>query len=422
MNLQKSLEKKAALETELQAMFDKVDGEARYFTDEEAKAFDEKKAELNSVESHIERIKMLPAKTEQKEVTKTVGSSFVAGSVAEPAKKEFSELREFMEAAMFNHNDQRLDYVQAEQSMGTGSKGGFAVPSQFVAGIRSKAGSASIIRSRAEVLPAGTPPDSDITLNALDQQPRDGVNQVYGGVIVSHIEEGGLKGETDFNLRQVTLKPKEIAAYIPMTDKLLRNWAAASSFAANQLTAAVTNAEEFDFFQGNTAGRALGVIPSSASYLVNRNTASDVKFTDIKKMLARFDGDESRAVWVASRAVKEKLLSLVGDGGGATNIISVDRSTGGITIYGIPLLFSSRVPGLGVKGDFGLYNFGSYLIKDGSGPIVEVGFAAGQWERNKRSVKVTWNVDGTPWNTAPYMNEDDYEVSPFVVLDVPSGS
>lgn len=423
--LKKYLEKQAKLNAQLRELMATAEKEDRFLTDDEEKDFAAAQLELTKVESHIERIKMIPQESQESQTPQvTAGSSFVGTPrvVAEPAKKEFSELAEFFEAAMFNQNDQRLDFVSASQNMGAGSKGGFAIPKQFLAGIRSREGSPALVRPRAEVLPAGTPPDSEISIAALDQEPVNGQNQVYGGVIVKHLEEGGLKQETDFNLREVTLKPKEIAAYIPMTDKLLRNWGAASTYAANQLAKAIASAEDFDFLRGNTAGRALGVIPSAAAYKVNRALASTVGIADIRAMYARFGGDEANAVWVAGRAIYEKLLAVVGDGGGATNIISVNQSTDQVTIYGIPVVRHSRVGALGALGDLGLYDFSQYLIKDGAGPIVETGFATGQWERNMRSVKVTFGVDGTPWNSKPFMFEDNFEVSPFVLLDVPSGS
>ena len=77
---------------------------------------------------------------------------------------------------------------------------------------------------------------------------------------------------------------------------------------------------------------------------------------------------------------------------------------------------------LGLRGDVGLFDLQEYVIKDGSGPIVEVGYAYLQWEKNQRSIKITFNVDGRPWMTRPYRDEDNYEVSPFVVLDLPGES
>ena len=40
--------------------------------------------------------------------------------------------------------------------------------------------------------------------------------------------------------------------------------------------------------------------------------------------------------------------------------------------------------------------------------------------QNKTVIKIFWNVDGAPWLKAPFKEENGYEVSPFVALDVPA--
>jgi HK97 family phage major capsid protein len=67
-----------------------------------------------------------------------------------------------------------------------------------------------------------------------------------------------------------------------------------------------------------------------------------------------------------------------------------------------------------------LADWSYYLIKDGSGPFV----AASEhvyFLNNKTVIKIFWNVDGTPWLNAPFTEENGYQVSPFVALDVPAG-
>jgi hypothetical protein len=39
---------------------------------------------------------------------------------------------------------------------------------------------------------------------------------------------------------------------------------------------------------------------------------------------------------------------------------------------------------------------------------------------NKTVFKIFQNVDGQPWLTAPFTQEGGYQVSPFVVLDIPA--
>jgi HK97 family phage major capsid protein len=417
--------KKEGLKSELTAILSKIESEDRIMTAEERASFEAKKAELDEVKAQIDLLQGFDSAEPQAAVSSLAAAKVVVGQPpALSGKKEFDSLNDFMAAVLGDHNDPRLADCyrepKSQQNMGTGAAGGFAVPKQFITEIKSVDPTAALVRPRASVIPAGSPPDAEISFPALDQEPTGaGVNQVYAGVEVKKVEEGGLKHATSFNLREISLKPKEVAARIPFTDKLMRNWQAASSWGSDLLRRAVTGWEDHQFLTGNGVGGPEGVIDAPATYAVARAVANQVAFADIKEMYTRFRGDEGRAVWVTSPSTFTQFLNMVGDGGGATNVINVNQATGSVTVYGIPLMRHPRMRALGFRGDVGLFDLQEYLIKDGSGPIVEVGFAYLQWESNQRSIKITFNVDGKPWMTRPYRDEDNFEVSPFVVLDLP---
>lgn len=428
MGLQFLLKRQAELKNSMKSMLTKAEAEGRLLSEEEETSFKSQKDELEKVKSQIalsgsvdleDSAEPAQASTSLVAAGKAQSQQYPGG--ASP-KKEFSSLDEFLGVVVSGRDDSRLQWKEysSEGRMDTGSKGGFMVPTQFRDQILTKDPAAALVRPLATVIPAGSPADAEIQIPALDQEPTaGGTQQVYGGVQVYKVEEGGTKTATDFNLRSITLKPYEVAAYIPLTDKLLRNWGAASSFASNLLRKAVSGFEDTQFFTGNGVGGPSGIILSGATIAIQRAVANQIALADIKKIYARFRGDESKARWVTSYGGFEQLLSITGDGGGATNIISVDQSTNTVRIYGIPVVRHPRVPALGSIGDIGLYDFSEYLIKDGSGPIVEVGFATGQWEANKRSIKITYNVDGKHWMTKPYKDEANYQVSSSVVLGIP---
>ena len=438
MSLKFFLSKKEDLKKGLSDIVALCETEDRAWTDEEEVSYNSLKSEYVKISNQIAALQGFPdedeaeaekpaepARSEQARnssvAVKAMTRNFIPG---DRKVKEFNSLGDFVHAAMYNPDDSRLEYQESQSNdlkMGVGAKGGFTIPTQFLAEIKSIAPSASIVRPRATVIPAGTPADAEISMPALDQEPTGAnANQVYGGVIVEKVEEGGLKPETTLNFREIKLKPYEVAARIPLTDKLLRNSSAAASFVAGQLSRAVLGWEDYQFLQGNGVAGPLGAINSGATLVIPRTTSNLVTFADIRALEEKLHGDSG--VFIASRSVKAQLLAMTGDGGGATNVIAYDKTTNSLSLYGRPVIFSDRTPGLGTQGDLGLYNFAEYLIKDGSGPIIETGFATGQWERNKRSVKITWNVDGQPWLTKPYRDESDFEVSPFVILGDPAGS
>lgn len=342
------------------------------------------------------------------------------GNRAPEAKTKFENLGEFLHAIAFNPNDQRLTYVEfeknaADQSTATGSAGGFLVPTEQRQELLVVPPQSAYIRARARVIPAGNPPDAAITFPALDQS-----TSRYGGVAVDWIEEGEAKPETNAAFREIRLQPKEVAGHIPVTDKLLRNWQAANVILGDLLRSALLAAEDQAFLSGNGVGKPLGVVNSGAAYVVTRQTGSTITYQDLRKMLARFHGNGENAIgggtWTVTKAGLEVLTAMEDTEG---HLIWNPNARDGVpgTIFGMPVIFSERSPALGSKGDVVLADWSKYLIKDGSGPFVEMGYINDDFTKNKRRIKAFRLVDGQPWLTAPIKTENNYDVSPFVVLN-----
>lgn len=356
------------------------------------------------------------------------GGVFRAGGPE--AVKEFESFGEFMYAVRFNQNDQRLGAlynenaganaseigVSAEQRMDTGSSGGFMVPTQFRSEIMRIDPAESIVRPRANVIPAGSPPDAAIVMPALDQTG-DGPSNVFGGVEVKWIAEGDEKPDTDAKFREIKLEPHEVAGTITVTDKLLRNWQAAGPFLEGLLSGAVRQAEDFAFIRGTGVGQPLGYLNSKAALTIPRSVANQVNYRDLVAMLSQLLMRGGSPVWIASQSVLPQILTLKDDEG--RFIYNANAREGvGQTLLGYPLVWNNRAAGLGTDGDISLVDFSKYLIKDGSGPFI----ASSEhvlFKQNKTVIKIFWNVDGQPWLTEPFREENGYEVSPFLVLGAP---
>ncbi|HOF41829.1 MAG TPA: phage major capsid protein, partial [Candidatus Hydrogenedentes bacterium] len=209
---------------------------------------------------------------------------------------------------------------------------------------------------------------------------------------------------------------KEVAAYIVLTDKLLRNWAASASVAEAQLRGAIRSAEELAFYSGNGVGRPLGVLSSPARVNYNRATANSIGYADVVGMFARLKMG-GNPVWIASQTTIPQLATIAD----ASNANLWVQSAGpGLppTLLGIPVLFHDRSVALGTAGDLILADLSYYLIKDGSGPYVAMSEHV-YFTSNRSVLKVFWNVDGQPWLDAPIPLEGSTAntVSPFVVLN-----
>jgi HK97 family phage major capsid protein len=391
----------------------KVAGSAE-LTAEDDKLYELYKAEVSSIEAQITRLEELEGlEAESKEIQPA--ASRPTHHIGEPAKKEFSCLGEFLSAVRFNPDDQRLNFnpkAAVDQTMGTPSTGGFMVPKQFSSEILSVKPSEAIVRPRARVIPAGSPPDAEFTIPALVQ---NSTQNMYGGVEVTWIGEGQTKPQTDAEFREIKLIPREVAAHIVVTDKLLRNWTAASPYLEGLMRGAVVAAEDQAFITGNGSNKPLGFMNANngSRVLFNRTTDNLIKYADVLGMFAKLMGDNP--VWIASKTAIPQLATLEDGNGNAMWLPSVREGVPPL-LMGYPVLFSPRVPALGSLGDLSLVDLSHYLIKDGSGLFVEASNAP-YFIQNKTVIKVHYNVDGKPWLDLPVVEEDAQTYSPFIILD-----
>lgn len=434
---------RAQMVARMEAILAAAEAETRDLSAEEQAEFDElngKIAALDAMAATADRLAaaraaVAAARTAPAGVAAPTAAAAIAAAPARPgveAPKAFENLGEFMHAVMLRPNDSRLATywrepgetqdrgMSAEQRMDTGSLGGFMVPEQFVSTIREVPVQGALIRPRATVIPAGSPPDAKITFPYLDQDPNTA--NVFGGVSVGWVEgEGGAKPATTGKLGILSLQPNEWAAHITFTDKLLRNWAAASTFFTQRIRAAASAFEDLSFFRlGTGAGEPLSILNSDAKLTVESSgAAGTVSFADVVNMLAvHMVGPGS--VWSVSRALYSQIVTLRNDSPGDGSLIFVPGSiVNGIpdTLFGIPIYWNDRAPAASTLGSFALLNLEHYLIKDGSGPFIASDGGIVNFTSNKTIVKVFGNVDGGPDMKQPFTLEGGVQISPFVILN-----
>ncbi len=424
-------EKRAKLVAEMRGIIDTAEGEDRDLTAEEQSAFDTAKASKDDLDKRIERLEGIEASEATLDAVVPAASrrASIQRPGGDPAAREFESVGEFLSAVRFRPSDQRLEFVEgvgaetdenglrAEMRMDNDRQGGFMVPNQFRSNIMSISPQDALVRPRANVIPAGSPPDAGITMPALDQSG-DNPGNVFGGMTFAWIEEGGEKPETDAELRGVSLVPHEIAGFVTVTDKLLRNWQASASFLENLMRGGVSAAEDYAFLRGTGNGQPLGALNAPVLKAVNRATANQVSYTDLVNMVAVLLMRGGSPVWSIPQGALPQIAKLKDEN---NNLIWQANARDGFagTLLGYPVRWNNRAPALGSKGDILLADWSYYLIKDGSGPFVAASEHV-KFTSNKTVIKIFWNVDGAPWMNAPFKEENGYEVSPFVALDIPS--
>lgn len=433
-----------SLLNEMEALVALAEGEAREFSAEESERFETLKADHAAAlaaeaesaaavaQAASDRRAVIEASRTAAQAAReqAVNASHRPVRAAGPeVPREFSTIGEFLGAAARaatgydRSGDPRLTSlhtsVLGEQRMSVGADGGFLVPDQFRAEVFRVMGQESIVRPRATVLPAGDPPDGDLTIPALDQTGA-APDSVYGGVTMSWIAEGALKPETDANFREITLRPQELGGHVVVTDKIMRNSAALGAMLASLLPSALAAYEDRAFTSGDGVGKPLGYINSGAAYTHTRDANSSVSYSDAVQMLSRMLVGDGEPVWIANKSLLPILMQIQDNSGGSPGVGSYVWQQSLVpgqpsTFLGYPVIWSQRAPALGSKGDLSLVDLKYYLVKEGSGPIIAASEHA-YFTRNKTAIKIFSNVDGQPWLTAPFSGEDGRQYSPFVVL------
>lgn len=424
--MQKLREKRASIVSDMEAIVAAAENEGRDLTDEESELFASYQSDLDKVKADLGRREALEAEKadlQTPEPAATGGQGAGSpGRTAPEAKTAFESLGEFMHAVRFNPSDQRLEGADFEpqaadgQRTDSGAAGGFLIPQEFRDDLMRVDAQEAIIRPRARVIGPGDRPDASLTMPALDQTGSTPGNR-YGGVEVNWIGEGDKKPDTEAEFREITLQPQELAGHIPVTDKFLRNWSAASSFLEQQLRAALIGAQDTAFLRGDGVAKPMGIIDAPATIKHSRASADEISYDDLVQMWAKAHG---QGVWSVSRPTVEQLAKIEDPNG---NYIWQPNARDGMaaSIFGMPVIINERNPLLGSKGDVVLMDLSYYLIKDGAGPAVAMGYANDDFNKNRSRIKIFHNVDGKPWLTEPLKLENGHTVSPFVALDVPAG-
>lgn len=278
-----------------------------------------------------------------------------------------------------------------------------------------------IVRPRATVIAAGGQPDAGITIPSLNQSGSAGL---LGGVKCEWIKEGDLKPLQNADLTTISLLPKELAASMLITDKMLRNVPAVGTLYTRLLMSALAQVADIAYLCGKgataTPPQPTGILSSAAQLYVSRAAAGRISYEDIIAMEQHIlPSVRARAVWIAdiSRYTQVQLMT---DPAGQYIFTSGNATTGAPDLLrGRPIFWTDKLATSGAtptKGDFGLFALSHYVIKEGFGPIVQA-TPYPYFQNNTTLIKAFNNTDGKPWLTAPLTMRNGMKASPFVALD-----
>lgn len=311
------------------------------------------------------------------------------------------------------------DFEEKLLQEAVGASGGYTVPVAFRPEMFAKPAEATIVRSRAFPIPMTT---TQIQMPSLDQtiMPVDDRSAIFAGMYVEYVEEATDKPEVDLKFKLIDLILHELAAWLPVSNRLLAHSAISmDALIRTKFGQVMYDAEDYWFFNGDGVGKPQGVISANCTIQPNRATNTTIVFADIAEMIHAFEPNP-RGVWVAHICTMEQIMALKDAN---SNYMWIPNMRDGMPerLMGYPLIFTDKVPNLGTKGDIGIYDFGYYLVGDGGAPAIESSIHE-RFRKNQTTFRVSMEHDGKPWLTAPIKLRPDgtTEISPFVSLDVPA--
>ena len=334
------------------------------------------------------------------------------GSKDEPIFKTFGD---FMQSVI-RHDKLLAEYCEKTLSMDSDPAGGYLVPEKWLPGILKVASEDGIVRSRATVIPAGSPPDAELNIPVLNQAGAAS-HDMFSGVWMTWTNEGGAKADKEPEFDSIKLAPEEYSASTILTDKIIRNAPALEAFVKAIYSRAQVAFEDQHFLTGTGVNQPLGIINSPAYIQAARTGAGAIVFADIMLIMAQIIPG-GKYEWVISRSAYAQIVNLV-DAAGNTIFIGGDITKSvPDRLLGYPIKWTFRVPALGAVGDISIMDMSYYLIKDGFGPAFDTSKHV-YFVSNKTVLKMFANVDGQPWLNGTITAEDAAtEISPFVGLTV----
>ncbi|MBN1604616.1 MAG: phage major capsid protein [Chitinispirillaceae bacterium] len=372
------------------------------FTDDETRQYNELQIELDRRDEEIKREERLQAA--ELETTSD-------HDVSDP-ETNYRSFGEFL-VELRTHLDGSDRLIQRAVTASSGPSMAFVVPDQYDTQIRQIGAQAAIVRPRAFVIPAGDPPDAKFNMTVLDQSGDKGV---FSGVVVKWIGENQDRTDAgDPKIQLQGVEPQEVQAYIDISDKLLLNAPASEAFVKTLLGAAISAAEDREFYKGNGVKKPRGIVGHDSAIKVKRTTVSSVKYDDVVNMLANFLFGGS-PVWVASQSILPNLMKMEDSEG---HLVWQNSAREGMpsTLAGFPVLFNQRSPRVGSNGDLALVDFKYYAIKDGSSLAMFMDPYT-QKKNGLTRIYASWNVDGQPMLKSPLLTENGIDkISPFVTLE-----
>jgi HK97 family phage major capsid protein len=293
--------------------------------------------------------------------------------------------------------------------------GGGTIPEHWLADIQRDAYQISVALPRVRQFQMAGPTLHVPVMNSENQD-----EGFMGGVSGTWLSEGEANVEVSPKIRHTIIWCQKLMMNVSASREILEDSNSISAVLGPQMVYGIQQMADEACLTGDGIGKPLGVLNAPATISVNRSTANKIVFSDIAAMYARLHPTFFRgAVWVANPSTLPQLLTLAD---AASNYIwapsmGMVQGVPNMPLFGLPVLFSDKLPGLGSKGDLMLINFENYALGIRQGATLESTNAA-RWLEDLVSFRVCLRLGGQPLLDTPIMPRTGGDtLSAFIALN-----
>ena len=243
---------------------------------------------------------------------------------------------------------------------GTGSGGGWLVPTEYAAEMLDAAMEDSIVLPRARIYPM----QSDTKKIAGFDSSTNTSSSVFGGIEAQWIGESATGSPTNPKVRKIELKAKKLALFTSSSNEVAEDGMGLEG----QLDEAMRQGNgwflDYAFLRGTGVGQPLGVL-NVPRITVDKNRAGSrhVIYESLIKMFAVSRELRQQVGLGLQLAAIPQLLTLYAPTALTGQFVPVLReANGGWQLLTRPVLFTEKLPTVGDKGDVLLADFSQYAI------------------------------------------------------------
>jgi len=318
---------------------------------------------------------------------------------------------------------------KAALGSGSGSIGGYLIPSGFVKDVLTAAVEESFFLRQADRVPMGSAetivPHVAVSGGAAGQSP------FFGGVSWTWTPDNAALTEDEPTFMATTLKAGTLIGFAVVSNQMMADASEGelAVYLADLLGRAAGWQVDLACFSGDGVGKPLGVINAPGRLVVSRSGAGAFTQGDsaamAEKLIPKGWTAPGHAWWAMHPSVLLKLLAQTAWDPSSTqyNIGSPERAAEAglpftLLIHGLPVFVTEKLPAVGTTGDVVLFIPRLYLL--GLRQEIEVAISRDEstvYFKNQSVIRVSIRADGRPrLNTSVTLADGTATASAVVVL------